>query len=110
MIAYMLTFVKGANGAQGERWLAGKWMNDRQKRFVEEYLVDFNATQAAIRAGYSPKTAYSIGNENLKKPENGFWPVFFSKTVLPIYLLPILLTLGYFLYNHFMHAQPCCGH
>ncbi len=44
-------------------------MNDRQKRFVEEYLVDFNATQAAIRAGYSPKTAYSIGNENLKKPE-----------------------------------------
>lgn len=32
-------------------------MNDRQKRFVEEYLVDFNATQAAIRAGYSQSTA-----------------------------------------------------
>lgn len=44
-------------------------MNDRQARFVEEYLVDFNATQAAIRAGYSAKTAYSIGPENLKKPE-----------------------------------------
>jgi len=44
-------------------------MNDRQKRFVEEYLVDFNATQAAIRAGYSQKTAYAIGSENLRKPE-----------------------------------------
>lgn len=44
-------------------------MNDRQKRFVEEYLVDFNATRAAIRAGYSTKTAYAIGSENLRKPE-----------------------------------------
>lgn len=44
-------------------------MNDRQKRFVQEYLVDFNATQAAIRAGYSAKTAYAIGYENLRKPE-----------------------------------------
>lgn len=33
------------------------------------YLTDLNATQAAIRSGYSEKTAYSIGNENLKKPE-----------------------------------------
>lgn len=41
----------------------------KQQRFVDEYLVDLNATQAAIRAGYSEKTAYSIGNENLKKPE-----------------------------------------
>ncbi|WP_040209858.1 terminase small subunit [Clostridium polynesiense] len=41
----------------------------KQKRFIEEYLIDLNATQAAIRAGYSPATAYSIGNENLKKPE-----------------------------------------
>lgn len=44
-------------------------LNDRQKRFVEEYLIDLNATQAAIRAGYSKKTAGSIGQENLKKPE-----------------------------------------
>lgn len=44
-------------------------MNARQKRFCDEYLIDCNAKQAAIRAGYSPKTAYSIGNENLKKPE-----------------------------------------
>lgn len=41
----------------------------KQKRFVEEYLIDFNATQAAIRAGYSEDTAYSIGSENLNKPE-----------------------------------------
>jgi len=40
----------------------------KQQRFVEEYLVDLNATQAAIRAGYSPQSAYSIGQENMKKP------------------------------------------
>lgn len=44
-------------------------LTEKQKRFIEEYLIDLNATQAAIRAGYSPKTAYSIGEENLKKPE-----------------------------------------
>jgi len=44
-------------------------LTDKQKLFCEEYLVDLNATQAAIRAGYSKKTAYSIGQENLKKPE-----------------------------------------
>ena len=44
-------------------------MTKKQKLFVEEYLIDLNATQAAIRAGYSPETAGSIGNENLKKPE-----------------------------------------
>ena len=44
-------------------------MTKKQKRFCEEYLIDLNATQAAIRAGYSPETAYSIGQENLKKPE-----------------------------------------
>ena len=41
----------------------------KQKRFCDEYLIDCNATQAAIRAGYSERTAYSTGNENLKKPE-----------------------------------------
>ena len=44
-------------------------MNDRQKRFCEEYLIDLNATQAAIRAGYSKNTARSIANENLTKPD-----------------------------------------
>lgn len=44
-------------------------LTPKQQRFVEEYLIDLNATQAAIRAGYSEKTAYSVGHENLKKPE-----------------------------------------
>ena len=41
----------------------------KQQRFVDEYLIDLNATQAAIRAGYSKGTAYSIGVENLRKAE-----------------------------------------
>jgi phage terminase small subunit len=41
----------------------------KQERFVAEYLIDLNATQAATRAGYSAKTAHSVGHENLKKPE-----------------------------------------
>ena len=41
----------------------------KQSRFVDEYLVDLNATQAALRAGYSQRTAGQIGDENLKKPE-----------------------------------------
>lgn len=40
----------------------------KQRRFVEEYLVDLNATQAAVRAGYSKKTARQVGAENLTKP------------------------------------------
>ena len=44
-------------------------MTDKQKAFVDEYLIDFNATQAAIRAGYSEDSAASIGSENLTKPE-----------------------------------------
>ena len=44
-------------------------LTDKQQRFVEEYLVDLNATQAAIRAGYSEETARAIGCENLTKPD-----------------------------------------
>ena len=44
-------------------------MTDRQKKFCEEYLIDLNATQAAIRAGYSEKTANRIASENLSKPD-----------------------------------------
>ena len=44
-------------------------MNVKQARFVDEYLIDLNATQAAIRAGYSAKTAYAIGNKLLKETE-----------------------------------------
>ncbi len=43
-------------------------LTPKQQRFVEEYLVDLNATQAAKRAGYSPRTAHKIGTENLHKP------------------------------------------
>lgn len=42
-------------------------LNDKQKRFCEEYLIDLNATQAAIRAGYSDETSRQIGSENLSK-------------------------------------------
>jgi len=44
-------------------------LTDKQSRFVDEYLVDLNATGAAIRAGYSARTARSIGQENLTKPD-----------------------------------------
>ena len=46
-------------------------LNDKQEMFCREYLVDLNATQAAIRAGYSDKTARKIGSENLTKPDIG---------------------------------------
>ncbi|WP_218916364.1 terminase small subunit [Eikenella longinqua] len=45
----------------------GEKMTPKQERFVEEYLVDLNATQAAIRAGYSEQTARQIGAQNLSK-------------------------------------------
>ena len=48
---------------------APKTLTVKQQRFIEEYCVDFNGTQAAIRAGYSRKTAYNIGHENVRKPE-----------------------------------------
>jgi len=44
-------------------------MNLKQQRFCEEYLISGNATQAAIKAGYSKRTARSIGAENLTKPD-----------------------------------------
>jgi phage terminase small subunit len=44
-------------------------LTPKQQAFVDQYLVDLNATNAALRAGYSQKTAYSIGHENLNKPE-----------------------------------------
>ena len=46
-----------------------KKLTAKQERFIAEYLLDLNATQAAIRAGYPVKSAYSVGSENLKKPE-----------------------------------------
>jgi phage terminase small subunit len=42
-------------------------LTEKQKRFCEEYLIDLNATQSAIRAGYSKKSADKIGHELLEK-------------------------------------------
>lgn len=44
-------------------------LTGKQHAFIEEYLRSWNATRAALVAGYSERTAYSIGQENLKKPE-----------------------------------------
>lgn len=44
-------------------------LTEKQKRFCEEYIIDLNGTQAAIRAGYSVDSAGSIAHENLMKPE-----------------------------------------
>ncbi|MBD8181668.1 MULTISPECIES: terminase small subunit [Pantoea] len=44
-------------------------LTDKQEMFCREYLIDLNATQAAIRAGYSEKTARASGCENLTKPD-----------------------------------------
>lgn len=44
-------------------------LNDKQEMFCREYLIDLNATQAAIRAGYSEKTANRTASENLSKPD-----------------------------------------
>ena len=49
--------------------MAKKKLTPKQFKFVQEYLIDMNATQAAIRAGYSEKTAYSQGQRLLKKGE-----------------------------------------
>ena len=43
-------------------------MTEKQQRFVEEYLVDLNGTQAAIRAGYSPRSAHVTAAKNLRNP------------------------------------------
>lgn len=44
-------------------------MTPKQQQFCQEYVVDLNATQAAVRAGYSERTARQIASENLSKPD-----------------------------------------
>jgi phage terminase small subunit len=44
-------------------------LTPKQERFIKEYLISLNVTDAAIKAGYSEKTASKIGSENLTKPE-----------------------------------------
>ena len=46
-----------------------KKLTDKQKQFCNEYLIDLNGTQAAIRAGYKPKYAYASAFDNLRRPE-----------------------------------------
>lgn len=46
-----------------------KKLTEKQKKFCREYVLSLNATQAAIKAGYKESSAYSIGSENLTKPE-----------------------------------------
>ena len=41
----------------------------KQKKFADEYIISGNATEARIKAGYSKKTARSVGSENLTKPD-----------------------------------------
>ena len=48
---------------------AGGKLNERQRRFADEYIISRNATQSAMKAGYSEKTAYSIGQRLLKNVE-----------------------------------------
>lgn len=54
---------------QNNKTSAERDLTPKQDLFCLEYLKDYNATQAAIRAKYSPKTAYKIGSENLRKPQ-----------------------------------------
>jgi phage terminase small subunit len=48
--------------------MAKRALTQRQRRFVAEYPIDLNATRAAIRAGYSPKSARVVAYRNLRKP------------------------------------------
>lgn len=43
-------------------------LTQKEKKFIQEYLIDLNATQAAIRAGYSKDSAANIGGQNVRKP------------------------------------------
>ncbi len=49
--------------------MSARKLTQKQKLFIGEYVVSLNASEAALRAGYSKKTAGAIGHENLKKPE-----------------------------------------
>lgn len=60
---------KKRNERQGKKPGAPRPLTPKQRRFADEYVVDLNATQAAIRAGYSARTAAQQGHELLRKPE-----------------------------------------
>ena len=52
----------------GRYFYGQKKLTPKQQAFIDEYLIDFNASATAVRAGYSPKTARYIGYENITKP------------------------------------------
>jgi len=60
---------KKAPARKSQSKARGTGLNNAQKRFCQEYVIDWNATQAAIRAGYSERSAYQQGHELLKHPE-----------------------------------------
>jgi phage terminase small subunit len=57
------------NIRMGKKYTHSPKLAPKRERFVAEYLIDLNATQAAIRAGYSEKTAYSQGERLLRNVE-----------------------------------------
>ncbi len=73
-------------------------LSPKQHKFVSEYLIDLNATQAAIRTGYSPRTAAIIGFKNLRKPKisealqsrqaRNSRPLLMPRTGLSAYFMP----------------------
>lgn len=62
------SWLAGAGNTKGKKVMIVAKLTAKQQRFCDEYLIDLNATQAAIRAGYSEKTAAVIATENLRKP------------------------------------------
>ena len=64
---YTITVSANGSNGKGGRGRGNGKLTPRQQKFVDEYLKDLNATQAAIRAGYSKKTAQPIGAQNLCK-------------------------------------------
>lgn len=61
--------VRGKKHTKSKRAANDSRLTAKQEKFCYEYVLHLNATKAALNAGYSKRTAYSIGGENLKKPE-----------------------------------------
>ena len=69
LMAWDFLLVGGDGRTNRKKVMIVATLTAKQQRFCDEYLIDLNATQAAIRAGYSKKTAKQIGQENLTKPD-----------------------------------------
>lgn len=64
----MNSLIQKTSDSEYEIETVGIGLSNKQQRFCDEYVIDRNATQTAIRAGYSKKSARAIGCENLTKP------------------------------------------